>query len=335
MTNLFLSRSRSYPLSINLVHTHEPTGEESFHPETYAITDALLKLLLTHLCRWRSIKFAFLGEAQQSLLSLPQNSSAAPLLETVVLGLRSWDTDSADRLWESIHSYPSVRQIAWRGYVPDFPGHVPWTQLTDVCIDFQDITACLNVLKECRSLKTLDVSFYHDQPRTLPSFSDVTLDSLASLQIYTRIELGSLFDHLTFPSLKSLSINRTNNSPNDAQSLVSLLKRSTCRIESFSFAITSDESEEEGQDELMAYLIAPQLSSLLHLEINLVGKTQKQNVAELLTHRANQKLLPDLIGMTVTVDEETDKNDERLLAMFASRIDYSPGQYREFEICNF
>ncbi|KAJ7122008.1 hypothetical protein C8R43DRAFT_50656 [Mycena crocata] len=98
MVDLWIELSAKCPLTLYLRQTAPPPhGQQpqfSPDPREYELTDEIILLLGEHLRRWKRVTFAFYQHTQRSLLNLPEAPTAAPLLEHVQLGVKSWDPAS-------------------------------------------------------------------------------------------------------------------------------------------------------------------------------------------------------------------------------------------------
>ncbi|KAJ6594620.1 hypothetical protein B0H19DRAFT_66707 [Mycena capillaripes] len=323
MVQLWIQRSRTCPLSINLRQT-DPKSCLSFPtPTEHDITDDIFLLLLPHLRRWQTIDFIFKTGTQLSLDSLPGDEVVA--LEHVALHIDSWDTTSAESLQSALYSRPSVRSIHLMPASKQCD--VPWKQLTYLEVDAEcTLETCLSILASCPELSGAKFTssaqpdwshtpFTHpEQYLTLPSLVDLSIKA-------SRIDLAPFFDRLTLPALRSLALEYCHvpRAMPDHSSLHSLLERSSCVLETFSLHETARVCDDQRH---IAFLQSPHMTSLMDLELK-VDMTDK--VVKFFTLGGEgAPPLPNLTDIALKDCRGDHISDEVLACMLSSRI--APGQ---------
>ena len=323
MTSLFLERSRSHPLSIKIKHVYKPPGKYcdymlAQHPEEHSLTNDIFDLLVPHLHRWQDLTLWFRGNRQPpTLMSLCSTVQPAPLLETVILGLGSWDPEHADNLGRTLCSYPSVRHLRWPS-IPFSADTTLWNRLTALNVDFQSVDSCLEFLVHCHSLRTLNVSFLRAGPPSISRYS-IVLQELNTLEVDTWQPLKPFFDSLTLPAVRSIRLHY-NCLAEDPRSFVSLLERSSCQLQKFYYF----DCKTPHTDQLHAYFLSPGFVSLSELDIRASGRAD--GLVELLTHhQSGPFILPNIRKLVLNVNTP----DDSVSRMFASRINHS-AQFKDF-----
>ncbi|KAJ6526971.1 hypothetical protein DFH09DRAFT_1371512 [Mycena vulgaris] len=280
MVDLWLKRSRQCPLILYLRQTAPPLpGQQSPFlpsPQEHELTDDIIRLLGNHLHRWKRVTFVFYKDTQHSLLSLPEVSSAAPLLEHVQLSVKTWDADSRLAMERIMYSYESVRSIVVHQFMSqDF---IEWDRLT--VLDSSQLgcplDSHLNVLKHCPSLRRAEIRCTQDHrgaPFVAP-LRRVRLLTLASLTVYAdRVDLAPLLDGLFLPKLEGL-VFRYTRAPrrvSDPQALRRLLALSACVLKRFSLK-DSPTTLDDGHH--LSYLTPVSMASLteLYLQVDLTDR---------------------------------------------------------------
>ncbi|KAF8138044.1 hypothetical protein K438DRAFT_728781 [Mycena galopus ATCC 62051] len=269
MVKLWIEYSRQCPLVLYLRQTSPLLPGQLPSPFTdpheYEITDKILLLLGNHLHRWKRVTFLFHHRAQHSLLNLPENPSAAPLLEHIQMSTRAWDADSKLTMDRIIYSYASVQSVVVHEFLSQ--EFLRWERLT--VLDASQLgcprESHLNVLKHCTSLRRADLRVTQDHidaPFVRPT-RRVRVPWLSSLTVQAdRVDLAMFFECLVLPKLEGLVL-RYSSTPrclNDPPALQRLLERSTCILQRFSL---KDASKDDGHH--LAFLRPPQMASLLEL----------------------------------------------------------------------
>ncbi|KAJ7785462.1 hypothetical protein B0H14DRAFT_309760 [Mycena olivaceomarginata] len=276
MVKLWLERSRTCPLSINLRQT-DPKSCLSFPTSTeHELTDEIFALLIPHLSRWQTVDLIFKTDTQQSLLSIPGPEAVA--LEHVALHVDSWDTAGAESLQSTLYARPSVRSVHLLSAPACNQHHVPWAQLIHLDAIALECTpdTCLALLASCPALSSAKFTlsaqpdwapapFSHPEPHlTLPSLLDLSLKA-------SRIDLAPLFSRLTLPALRTLALDYAYvphtalDCDSDPQALHALLTRSACALDVFSLAETA--RTHATPDRHIGFLQTPLLRSVKELEL--------------------------------------------------------------------
>ena len=155
LVRLWLRHAGELPLSLWLFQSQRPDDQE------LQATNAILSLLVERLHRWRTINFRFSTVVHQALLMLPHGSAVS--LESARIDVRDWDQKSADILWRSLHSSPSLRRPDWvNRYRYGPPSHAPWAQLTHITLEgLLPVNVVLDVLGYCQNVVELTLPYLH------------------------------------------------------------------------------------------------------------------------------------------------------------------------------
>lgn len=319
MVQLWIERSRNFPLSINLRQT-DPKSCLSVPTSTeHGLTDEIFALLVPQLHRWHTVDFVFRMDAQLSLLSLPGDGAVA--LEHVALNTNSWDTTSAETLQSALYSRPSLRSIHF------MPGskqeHIPWSQLTHLQADPEcTLDTCLSILASCPALSSAiftcsadpdwaHTPFHHsEQYLALPALVDMSITA-------SRMDLTPFLNRLTLPALRALTLDYRHvpRVMPDHQSLHTLLERSSCALETFTLHETARMRDDARH---IAFLHSPHMASLTDLELH-IDMTEK--IVEFLTCAdADADSLPNLTYMALRDCRGEHISDDALGRMLSSRL---------------
>ncbi|KAJ7162268.1 hypothetical protein C8R46DRAFT_1193987 [Mycena filopes] len=318
MVKLWIERSRTCPLSINLRQT-DPKSCLAYPTSTeHDSTDQIFGLLLPQLHRWQTVDFIFKTDTQQSLLSIPQDEAVA--LEHVALHLDSWDCTGAESLQFVLYSRPSVRSVHLSP--ASSRRDVAWSQLTHLDADPEcTLETCLGILAACPTLSSAKltssaqpdwthVPFTHaDQYLTLPSLVDLTIKA-------SRVDLTPFFNRLTLPALRSLTLEYCHvpRALPDQQALHALLERSSCALEAFSLHETARIRDDQRH---ISFLRSPSMASLTDLELK-VDMTDE--IVKFLTLGSGETAsLPNLTALALADCRGDHISDELLVALLSSR----------------
>ncbi|KAJ7252142.1 hypothetical protein B0H12DRAFT_626693 [Mycena haematopus] len=318
MVKLWIERSRTCPLSINLRQT-DPKSCLSFPTTTeHDLTDEIFDILLPHLSRWQTADLFFKTDTQRSLVSISRDEGVA--LEHVALHVDSWDSAGADSIHSALYSRPSVRSV----YLSPASNrhHIGWEQLTHVEAEFEcTLETCLSLLASSPALSSAKftcsaqpdwapASFTHpERYLTLPSLNELSIKA-------SRIDLTPLFNRLTLPALRAVALEYCHvpRAMPDQQSLHSLLDRSSCALQTFSLHETARMRDIQRH---IAYLQTPLLASLKELELK-VDMTDE--IVEFLTLGSEgARPLPNLTGLVLSDCRGDHISDVVLLQMLLSR----------------
>ncbi|KAJ6507427.1 hypothetical protein C8R47DRAFT_1209321 [Mycena vitilis] len=319
MVQLWIQRSRTCPLSINLRQT-DPKTCLSFPTSTeHELTDDIFLLLLPHLRRWQTIDFVFKTDAQLSLACLPADELVA--LEHVSVHTDSWDTTNAESLQSVLYSRPSIRSVHLM--TASSQRDVPWKQLTHLEVDAEcTVETCLGILSSCSALSgaRITCSAQPDWAPTPLNNSELylTLPSLVDLSIKaSRIDLAPFLDRLTLPALRSLTLDYCHvpRGMPDSQSLHALLERSSCALDAFSLHETTRIPDDKRH---IAFLQTPHLASLTDLELKV---DMTDDIVKFLTLTADTApQLPKMTDIALRDYRGDHISDEVLVGMLSSRL---------------
>ncbi|KAJ7632889.1 hypothetical protein FB45DRAFT_517928 [Roridomyces roridus] len=280
MVQLWLERSRACPLVLYLRQTAPlVAGQQSFaHPNEYELADEILLLLGAHLHRWKRITFLFYKDTQEALLNLPENVTAAPLLEHVQLSVKSWEPNEGAMMERILYSYSSVNSVVIHPYVSQ--EFICWSRL--VALDAKQlpcpINSYLHVFRHCPLLQRAEIRCAENGVNARyvppPRRGRLRLPHLSSFTIHAdRVDLRSLFDALILPALEGLVL-RYSGSPRragDPQALWRLLTCSACVLTRFSLR-EADQNQDDAH--ILSFLSSPQMAALkkLYLQVDLTEK---------------------------------------------------------------
>jgi F-box-like len=311
LIRLWLERAGECPLSLWLFQSPCPEKQE------LQATHEILLLLVDRIRLWRNINVRFSKVVHEVLLGVPHGSAVS--LEAARVDVREWDQTSADMLWRSIHSSPSLRRPDWvNRYRYGPPSHAPWTQLTHITLDgLLSPDVVLNILQHCHN--AIDLTLPHLVSSTAPSSpasdSPFILSHLRHMRISTETELESLLQNLLLPSLESLNITyrRGACNPDSSLHLDELVSRSQCQLRKLTLSDTNTNSSEET---IIAFLRAPALQSLIELQLFNTVSDKTIRLLTKLTSVGKEQLLPHLQVISLTCCT----SDGELSMMVLSRL---------------
>jgi hypothetical protein len=290
LVRLWLSHARNYPLSLCLFQSGSPDDSE------LQATNEILSLFVRRLNRWKSIVFCFSANVPPALMDLPHGAAAS--LEAARVDARRWDRASADNLWRALHSSPTLSRPDWANlYWSAPPSHAPWAQLTHIILEGSLSTdVVLGVLQHCQSVVNLDLAHLVSSTTSFHS-SPVVLAHLRDAHISTEIGLGSLFQSLLLPSLTSLDVTYRHDAFNGCSPryLDDLIRRSQCQLDKL---ILRDADANATEDQILDYLRAPALQSLVELQLS--NPVSDTTIRSLSKHGGKEQLLPRLQALSLT-----------------------------------
>ncbi|KAJ7049953.1 hypothetical protein C8F01DRAFT_1068405 [Mycena amicta] len=274
MLDMWLERSQQAPLILYLRQT-QPTD-----PKEYDLTEQIITRLARDLHRWYRITFFFALDPQRSLLLLPRNPDAAPLLQHIHLATNdNWERESKLKAEKILHSYRSLNSVVVHPSLTQI--HIPWSRLTELDTNQMGspVTSYLAVLRLCRSLTRAEFRIARDPP-TAPFVRPalrLCIPKLSSLTLHLdRTDAAPLLDCLVLPALEGLVLRYTrayrhNNDPN---ALRLLLARSGpgCILKRFSLQDNPRMRDPDSSYHL-SFLRSPQMAGLveLYMRIDLCG----------------------------------------------------------------
>ena len=228
MFETWLARTHGTLLSIKVV--------ASSSVEEQTVTHPILELILSCCHRWQHFAFVLPIWLTRSLSAVKDK---LPCLESL--------SPHCHSSWPEHPPFQNTFQNAPRltsldlGPYPTFPDlTVPWTQLTKLKTDM-DLDDIIEILHHSPNLVHFCASFYSEDPGATQPL--VQLPHVATLVIDTNEDPTNLFDCLVVPHLHKLNIVLYDFEAEDddkvrwgwPESLVSLIFRSSCSIQSFTF----------------------------------------------------------------------------------------------------
>lgn len=244
MTSNWLQRSGCLPLFISVtIGFNERPAQE------------LLDVICHHSSRWKHIRFEFRGLYCPPMYSLALAKGNTPLLHAFEFDARDISSVNILPVISLLNLAPKLREVIWVDDLADMRQlmELPLSQLTRLSVTMSHGTLdYLELLNQCYNLEQIRIT----RPRpgdTRQPRAPLLLSKLTSLSI--AYDLTAILDSLTLPALKhvrihsegpvSPSIGRytgAGRNANEAEadclwspvSFVSLVKRSSCSIESLS-----------------------------------------------------------------------------------------------------
>ncbi|EDQ99342.1 uncharacterized protein LACBIDRAFT_335096 [Laccaria bicolor S238N-H82] len=232
---------------------------------------SMLDLFIPHHFRWRKVRLrynrALRGKVR--LASLPMDTTY-PLLEEVYLdeSCYSWAQEDVDRIKSMMVFAPRLHSISWLSWESYRTLAFPWEQLTHFSLGLDiSMSEGLGFLAICPHLKSLELR--HLLPM-YPVGNDDGLfvhNTLERLYLSTAGNLAALFDQVTLPALKDLSLSEADGVLPTALGMfcrwpqsqfLAFLLRSGCTIKQFIIQECDISAEEIA--ECLAY---PQISKSL------------------------------------------------------------------------
>ena len=312
-TRLWLDRARDNPLSIVI----RDTREDGYSPASF---NEILMDLGTRRPSWRKVHFILPNVALERLVAtITKQSADFRNLESASLSIicqtrrQSSHDASVDAIWKAFHSSPVLHEVDWRGaYYNELPTHAPLAQLTHLNLhsDFS-VPSLSDILISCPRLRVLLVfRLSLSVPCRTSQLELILLESLHTLTLEASVETGPLFERLTLPSLRSLSIRHIDEDlSSNFVPFQEFLARSNCILETFKFY---DENLDE--DHLLDYISSPCLRNVtvLHLQVPISNKIITSFARQ--TDDGFHEIMPFLERMNLTIYS----SDDGLLAQMAS-----------------
>ncbi|TFK36661.1 hypothetical protein BDQ12DRAFT_713938 [Crucibulum laeve] len=212
----WVERSGSSPLTFRIT---ENGGSIPTERGTQSPLSAVLDIFIPHHSRWRNIHLIYKDyfTVQTGFMTLPEDASF-PCLESVYLERGYWmEQRDVDRITTMILSAPRLRNVSWISQKPYSSLVFPWTQLVHFNLGhIIPMREGLHILSSCPHLKSLElILILPVGPPPPPNRNETTVGSvthynLERLVLHTAGSLGKLFDKLTLPHLKHLSLDAIN-----------------------------------------------------------------------------------------------------------------------------
>ncbi|KAJ7845775.1 hypothetical protein B0H13DRAFT_1730960 [Mycena leptocephala] len=208
MFDIWLSRSRGYPLSI---HIGRPLGGP----------DSLQKIfsaVVPHQARWEHFTLHIGGRSK-----LPGLDGPMPLL-------RFLDVELSNGRFYEFHQVPLLRTVCLTGTAASYVT-LPWSQLTSLTLRYAYPRECTPVLQKTTNLVHCRLYLSgtgHDQPEP-----DIVLPSLESLTFHHNGNTAGTEYLTTFivPALRSLEVPERSLGPNPIGFLQLFISKSGCRLQ--------------------------------------------------------------------------------------------------------
>ncbi|KIJ94205.1 hypothetical protein K443DRAFT_683933 [Laccaria amethystina LaAM-08-1] len=222
----WLERSGSSPLSISIEERDPflrsslagvdytlptvPNAEpESEHP-TESVVSSMFEVFVPHHSRWQKVHLRYKDawSEKTGFASLPKDTSF-PLLEELYLEKSYWlEQDDVDRITSTMLSAPRLHSVSWLSQKPFTTLTFPWAQLTHFWLGhIISMTEGLHIITFCPQLTSLELTLILPVQVTITNDSGpIVHNNLQRLHLRTAGNLGTLFDRLTLPALKDLSL---------------------------------------------------------------------------------------------------------------------------------
>ncbi|KAF8887841.1 hypothetical protein CPB84DRAFT_1749630 [Gymnopilus junonius] len=228
-TELWLSFARNHELDIMILQSESPSEEE------IEVTLELLHLFGKHLQQWATVEVFFESEAARLLAAQLVELRRSPhsIMRSAIIEIQEpMQADLADNMWRSLNRIDSLKELVWATQQEEItftPVHVfgPRIEILHLAVPIR-IDRFLNTVYASLSLLELRITL---EATATFSILPVTLPQLETLEVKSTNGLSAFFDLCTFPSLKSLEIDRINVS--DCPSVLWMLRRSGCQLQVF------------------------------------------------------------------------------------------------------
>lgn len=223
---LWLERSKSCPLSINLGQDHSDRP----HALRYC---AVFGMALAHIIRISNLSVELDRDVAKAFLS----HSNAPILDDLTIKMNgAVGFETIYQIIDHLKSFVHLRRFRWeceyRDILPSFT-KAQWSQLIHIDIRCPvELDMCLAVLAHCSRAETFSLSYLTvSAPATI---TPIYLPRLTNMKIAFGLDIICILHHLTLPALHTLHLTHD---PDErfslhAVSLEIFLRRSACRLES-------------------------------------------------------------------------------------------------------
>jgi len=262
------SSSAGVDLTLPTVPDAEP---ESEHPTESAVS-SMFEVFIPHHSRWQKVhvRYKDAWSEKTGFASLPKDTSF-PLLEELYLEKSYWlEQDDVDRITSTMLSAPRLHSVNWLSQKPFTTLTFPWAQLTHFWLGhIISMAEGLRIITFCPYLTSLELTLILPVQITIMSNSvSVVHNNLQRLHLSTAGSLGILFDKLTLPALKDLSLSEVHGAfPNippvhishwPQSQFLAFLLRSGCVVKHFIIQECDISAEE-----MVECLAHPQISASL------------------------------------------------------------------------
>ncbi|KAG6843806.1 hypothetical protein H0H87_000231 [Tephrocybe sp. NHM501043] len=313
----WLERSGNQPLTFFFFESLDNYLKKgnAYDPAYNPLTTEVIKVLVEHSHRWKSIDFRFARQLSSVLIDMVPGS--VPILESAAIMSRDAVTlpcpprdgiPPLEKVWNTMHSSPMLKSGEWEvDYLESPVMNIPWSTLTtiDVAMTSENLFSCL---PKCHNLTTLrftdPFARYHrlhlpdSIKRVSPPLPDrpVTLPYLRELSLITERPADQILERLTLPALKSFYVEqqRAWHLAPDPSVFAEFLNRSECHLERYSYNVMGAPQHE---NVLLEILGLPSMSFVSTLKVISV---MTEKLLRLLT-RADDRtmLLPRLMRLAL------------------------------------
>ncbi|KAJ7859481.1 hypothetical protein B0H14DRAFT_628418 [Mycena olivaceomarginata] len=222
LCNLWLSRSRSYPLSVDYNNAL-----------IEAQATEILSTLVPQRARWEHIGLRF------SISSLPIIEGPMPLLRNLNLYLVNFDLITAK---VSSLDAPLLRTVVLND---NAAGHLtlPWAQLTALTLPGFFPRECVAILQHASNLVHCELKLFDDGV----DVPDISLPSLQSLTVTGDAGPGFL-ETLIAPTLRDLRVSESLLEPECIETLAAFISKSCCQLQKLCVEDVAIESMDSYRD---------------------------------------------------------------------------------------
>ena len=285
----WLERSGRCPLSIQISY---PSLHKSLSPPSTTFWQ-IIHLISSSSGRWRNLDLDFSDPALFERFCLTLSNRHVPLLTS--LSVKLGTTDDPHHYIQLFRHAPQLRYVRLRGAASLRTLILPISQLARVWLAYTTIDEFLILLRDNPQLSNcifdcIERGSTHDLPH-------VSVDRLEALDIYLgdRRAAWELFDYLTIPSMRELTIN-TYILPLRASSFISFVQRSGCMLQRLSLSSTTM-SVKHFDDCMRA------IPSLVELDLQymiVTGREGTDGISSVLNVNLSGCLLPNLRKLRYT-----------------------------------
>ncbi|KAJ7149637.1 hypothetical protein C8R46DRAFT_1358706 [Mycena filopes] len=206
--DLWVDRSRSYPLSIEIAHRHQED------------VSSVLTRVLQHASRLEQLKASL---PVHSMLKAPH---FLPILRHLDLSLNSSPVPQEILMFSDAPQLQTVTltDAAALGVV------LPWSQLTSVTLNALDPHECASVLRQTPNLRLCELLLVPRKTRVV--FPEIRLPCLVSLTLrgFHQVVVTGYLDTLVVPTLRSLKVQESFLGEDPIATLTSFISKSGCQL---------------------------------------------------------------------------------------------------------
>lgn len=198
---LWVCRSSQRPLKLD-IFPGNPNSSTNFTQESNV---QALSILLAQSDRWKTVRITLYQDTEATICDF--SSLSLPLLQRLELDLVGYSPGASFHIFRLLSAAPNLTHVGWRKFCDlhsALPG-VDWTGLTSVVFESISLTDLLPHLPQMRGLRSLSIRYYQGPHSGQPIFTKPTaLPRLTALAVQDYVEVGSLLNCLSVPSLSSL-----------------------------------------------------------------------------------------------------------------------------------